>query len=221
MKLPGFFHRLLRAVYPPKCPFCTKILEQGEGPICRACEDQLPSTEGRRLINLEGVEQCVSPLWYRENARAALLRYKFGRRTVYAAVFSALMAESVRLDLDGEWDVIAWVPLSKKRLGKRGYDQARLLAEGLSKELDCPCVPLLKKRGENTVQSTLKDSSARRANVLGLYEVTDPALCAGIKVLLVDDVVTSGATLSECAVTLLTAGAAEVRAVTLCRAAKP
>lgn len=219
MKQRSVFARLLDLIYPRKCPFCSAVLAKDEGDLCARCRDGLPYVERGPRRDLEGIEECVSPLWFKDRVRSSILRFKFSGRTAYASVYARLMAKWVRDHMGGS-EIITWVPLSKKRCARRGYDQARLLAEELSKELGLPCVCLLRKSGDNAVQSTLRDASARRANVLGMYEVTDPALGAGKKVLLVDDVVTTGATLSECAVTLLIRGAEEVRAVTAARAGK-
>ena len=116
------------------------------------------------------------------------------------------------------FDLICWAPVSKRRRRKRGYDQGELLAREVAKRLGRECVPLLKKVRDTPAQSGLKDPSARRANVMGAYQVPHPALAAGKRILLVDDVVTTGETLSECAGTLLMAGAKEVFCVTLAKA---
>ena len=116
------------------------------------------------------------------------------------------------------FDLICWAPVSKKRRRKRGYDQGELLAREAAKQLGRECVPLLKKVRDTPAQSGLKDPSARRANVMGAYQAVEPALVVGKRILLVDDVVTTGETLSECASTLLMAGAEEVFCVTLAKA---
>jgi ComF family protein len=128
------------------------------------------------------------------------------------------MSQCVDDHLIGGFDLVAWPPLSRWRLYRRGYDQARLLAEGLARVRNIPCQPLLKKIRHTSPQSLLKTESERRANVLGAYELCADMQVAGKRILLVDDVMTTGATLSECARVLLTAGAAEVVCVTLAMA---
>ena len=95
---------------------------------------------------------------------------------------------------------------------------ARLLAEEAARVLEVPALPLLSKTRDTPPQSGLEEAGQRRANVLGVYRAPDAA--AGLRVLLADDVVTTGSTLSECARTLLTAGAAEGGCVTLAQARK-
>lgn len=213
---------LLNLLFPMKCPFCRRILEREELPdgLCVNCGRTLPRTHEAGRQSFDGVEECISPLWYRDAVRESIHRYKFKDREVYAKAYARLMADSVREYMEGGWDWITWVPLSKKRRRRRGYDQAKLLAAALEKELGGIAIPLLRKDIHTMAQSLIKDEAARRANVAGVYTAVDRARLIGKRILLVDDVVTTGATLSECAVTLLAAGAVEIRAVTLARGKK-
>ena len=110
------------------------------------------------------------------------------------------------------------MPVGPKRLRQRGYDQTRLLAEAACRLWETRPEQLLCKPVDNRAQSELKDPAARRANVLGMYELCSGASADGKHILLVDDVVTSGATLLECARVLLDAGAASVQCVALAAA---
>lgn len=89
-------------------------------------------------------------------------------------------------------------------------DQARLLAESACRLWETKPLPLLRKTVHNPAQSGLKEAAARRANVLGVYEAVDPERISGHRILLVDDICTTGATLAECARVLREAGAADV-----------
>ena len=117
--------------------------------------------------------------------------------------------EQIARDLP-EADMITWVPISAKRLRKRGYDQVQLLARAVGPELGIPVEPLLEKIRDNRANSGLKTPAERRANVLGVYKAVGQEHFRGKRVLLLDDIVTTGATASECARVLLTAGAEEV-----------
>ena len=110
------------------------------------------------------------------------------------------------------------MPVSEKRRKQRGYDQAELLARAIGESLGLEAVPLLVKTRDIPAQSGIQEEAARRANVLGAYALLPGAQVKGKRILLADDVVTSGSTLSECARTLLSYGAAEVCAVTLAQA---
>jgi Predicted amidophosphoribosyltransferases len=156
------------------------------------------------------------------------LRFKFAGKASYAGCFGELLADCVRQNLYGEYDLITWVPLSPRRYRKRGYSQAKLLAEAAASELygqDCQtqnCVKLLDKNRNTPAQSATKSSAQRRANVSGAFTVSDKdrQKLKGKKVLLIDDIVTSGATLSECSRVLLTEGAEKVVCATLCKVKK-
>lgn len=202
---------LLDLLFPPKCPFCRRLLDSGSDLLCPDCRRDLPWTagaQGERTV--EFLDKCVAPLWYQDDVRLSHHRYKFDGVRCYADAYGLLMSRCAETRLDGEFDVVCWAPLSKKRLRKRGYDQAGLLAEVVAKELNLPKEPLLEKVRDTAAQSAQTDGAARRANVLGAYRLKPNRQVAGKRVLLVDDVVTTGATLSECGRVLRTAGAGGV-----------
>ena len=124
------------------------------------------------------------------------------------------MAESIAKDLRG-YDVITGADQPRKRA--RGYDQSMLLAYTIALKLQDVALETLRKTVNNEPQSNLDGAALRRKNVQGAYEVIDPALVRGKRILLVDDIMTTGATLSECAAALLGAGAAEVVCAVLAR----
>lgn len=211
--------RVLDLIFPPKCPFCQRILENPRAPVCPACRPRLPWLEGkageRRVDFADG---CFSPLAYREAVPQAVHRYKFSRVRALGKPFAALTAWCLEGHLPQGADLICWAPLSKKRLRERGFDQARLMAEEVGRLLNIPALPALEKVRNTGPQSELEEESARRANARGAYALLPGADLRGKRVVLVDDVVTSGATLSECAALLRQAGAEEVYCLTLARA---
>ena len=211
------WERLLDLLYPPKCAFCGALIPAQRNGICAICEKTLPYTKngGRQKGNF--FTACVSPLYYEEDVRDALLRYKFRHCSGYCRPFGQLVAVCTAENLDQPVDLVSWVPLSSRRLRKRGYDQAKLLAGELSERTGIPCCRLLKKTRNNPAQSGTGGAEKRRANVSGVYTALKPEKIKGKSILLVDDIVTTGATLSECGRILLSAGAGEVRAVTVAR----
>nr|WP_243269077.1 ComF family protein [Intestinimonas butyriciproducens] len=210
-------------MFPPRCAFCRALLRRGESGLCQRCQRELPWISGPAAEQKpEFVSLCASPLWYEGAVRASFHRFKFKGRSGYAQVYGRLTAQCVRDHLSGRYDLITWVPLSPERLKKRGYDQAMLLACATALELGDVAVETLRKVRDAEAQSGLAGGAgARRANVLGAYQAADPELVAGRRVLLIDDVITTGATISECARTLRTAGAADVLCATLARTPGP
>ena len=212
MKFRDLFNKYL---FPPKCVFCRRVMER-DG-VCDRCKAGLPYRHTKESENpIMFVDGAYSYFHYEGDVRNALIRYKFGGLSKYAVDFSVYLEECIRECLDGEFDVISWVPLSKKRLKSRGYDQARLLAEEVASRLGVSATRTLKKSRNTAPQSRQGDISRRMANILGAYEMAsfDPA---GKKILLIDDVLTTGSTVSECARILKTAGAEKVYIATVAK----
>lgn len=206
----------LNLLFPPRCPFCGKI--QGAAGVCPKCEKAISWTEqGQREQMLPGGARCVSPLWYEDAARDGILRYKFNGASGAADTLGGLLADCAAENYSGDFDCVTWVPVSRKRLRMRGYDQAYLLAEAACRRWNTKPERLLKKPEDNPAQSGLKGASVRRANVLGVYEVINADKIKGQRILLVDDVVTTGSTLAECVRVLRDTGAKDVVCVTLAR----
>ena len=199
--------KLLDFFYPPRCAFCRRLLRTGSGLwVCPACLETLPRlTRDEQRRDVSHTELVLAPLRYEGIVRESLLRYKFGGLTAYAAVYAEFLAKCI--DENGiSCDSITWVPLSRRRLRQRGYDQARLIAEELAKRLGLPCECLLVKCRHTRPQSGISDREKRKANAAGAYAVLNAERVEGKRVLLVDDIVTTGATLASCAGVLAHAG---------------
>lgn len=215
MRLPD---RLLGLLFPPKCPFCARVLDRPG--VCAGCRASLPWTaEADSLWELPGGLRCAAPLWYRDAVREGLLRFKFRGAPGAAEPLGRLIAQCAAERLSGEFDTVTWVPVSRRRLGRRGYDQAELLARGACRVWGVPPVRLLEKVRDNPAQSGLAEGAERRENVKGVYRAAEAEAVRGRRVLLIDDICTTGATLRECARVLREAGAAEV--VCACAARTP
>ena len=210
---------ILNLIYPPKCPFCGRILEKSEEGLCSRCQRSLPWTTGHN----DPVDFCdvsLSPLRYQNGVREAVHRYKFRYGRMHSHFLGTLMEQCLHDRWSEPVDVIVWVPLSKKHRRKRGYDQAEPLARRVGELSGIPVAAALEKTRETATQSRIEKPSERRANVLGAYRVREGVDLSGKRVVLVDDVVTSGATLSECASCLRMAGAESVAALTFACARK-
>ena len=198
---------LLDLLFPPKCPFCRKV--QDVPGICPACLKDLPWTdEARGLRELEPGLRCAAPLWYEGAVRTGIRNFKFHNGVSAAAPLGQLIAQVAAERFSGEFDTVTWVPVSARRLKKRGYDQSRLLAESACKLWGVEPECLLRKVRDNPAQSSLKDAAARWRNTRRVYRPAGNA--EGKRVLLIDDVCSTGSTLCACAITLGAAGAAEV-----------
>ena len=214
----GIISGFLNLLFPPKCVFCRKLLHSG---LSGCCEDCMKAAEGKdRLRKGTFFSTCVVSLPYEGQVKDAIHRFKFQDQPGYATTFSKIMGRSIRENLAGTYDLISWVPVSRKRKKERGYDQSMLLSLAVALELSDVAVETLRKTVNNPAQSGLEDAKARKQNVKDAYEAVDPELISGKRILLIDDVITTGATMEECARTLLRAGASSVVCAALARPQK-
>lgn len=200
---------MFRLVFPRKCTLCQQLLSSQETDLCHSCRDNTENfTKTKRKIPF--VAHWTALWYYKENVRKSIQRFKFGRRRHYAQVYGRLLAMKLSGTSAEDVDLISWVPVSLLRKLKRGYDQSELLCRAIGRELGVPVTAVLKKIRHTPSQSGLRDAAQRRANITGAYRVMDPKALTGKRILLIDDVITTGATASECARVLLTAGVKEV-----------
>jgi ComF family protein len=201
--------RILELLFPPKCILCRRVLEKNETDLCCRCRTDSSDAPASRT-KLSFVESWAAVWYYEGKVRSSILRFKFGGRQNYAPAYGRLLAMKLQREYPEGFDLLTWVPTGKRRIRKRGYDQAKLLAEAVGSELEMMPVQLLKKIRDNPPQSGIRGDAKRRANVLGAYKETENIPFSGKRILLLDDVITTGATVSECSRILLTAGAKEV-----------
>ena len=196
-------------LFPPKCVLCRRVLKNGEIDLCSDCRTEAPVFSQGNL-KLQFLDSYAAVWYYEEKVRESLLRYKFGNRRSYAQNYGRLLAMKLLEIYPDGFDVLTYVPISRLRRLKRGYDQVELLANAVGRELGLEPKRLLKKNRNNPPQSGLGDYAHRRANVLGIYTALECEQIKGKRILLLDDILTTGATAGEASRVLLTAGAEEV-----------
>jgi ComF family protein len=191
-------------LHPPLCPRCGDPT-RGERTECGTCRAHPPA-----------FDRAAAWGAYDGTLQAAIRRYKFRRDFGLAEVFAARMAEAVR---ERGWTVDAAlpVPLGRERQRERGYNQAALLARPLAAALGCRYAGRMLRRARETRPQVGLSVAERRRNVAGAFAVRERPP-TGARLLVVDDVMTTGATLSDAARALKEAGAGEVYAVALARA---
>ena len=209
--------RFLDIVFPPKCVFCRRLLQDGEAELCTFCQETAP-VFGKAKTSIPCVAGWYAVWYYIDKVKRSIRSFKFYGRRENAAAYAKRMADLLSEDGMPDFDFLTWVPVSRRRILSRGYDQSALLARALAGQLHCACVPVLKKKVHTPPQSGLRGAAFRRGNVIGAYSVSDREFVAGKRILLVDDVVTTGATCSECAKELTFAGADTVICITVAAA---
>ena len=212
-RMAGWLKELL---FPRRCMLCRKFLKADETDLCRGCRTNAPEYPfGAENPDPSGknsgqfLDSFTAVWYYKGNVRSGILRLKFHGAAALAAPYGRMLAMKLYQCRRESFDLITWVPVSTKRRRKRGYDQAELLARSVGAELGYKPVCLLKKLRDNPAQSGLRGEQ-RRANVLGVYGFTGKTDLHGKRILLIDDVFTTGATAEECARVLKTAGASSV-----------
>ena len=200
---------LLRLLFPPKCILCGKLLKKDETDLCRNCRVDSPYCHKNNL-KFSFLDSWVAVWYYDGYIRKSLHRYKFNRARHYADPYGRLLAMKIQQEYPDGFDLLTWVPVSPWRKFTRGYDQMELLAKAVGQELGMEPISTLRKVRHNRPQSRIHGQAQRRANVLGVYRPDFPEIVKGRRILLLDDIVTTGSTAGECARVLLTAGAKEV-----------
>lgn len=201
---------LLDLLFPPKCAFCGRLVEEGD--VCAACAEALPFREGAASVQVigEGRYPCALAFYYEGPVRDGVRALKFGKKSWRARVFARYIAQAAAEELSGGFDAVSFVPVSLRRNFERGFDQARLLAEEAANIWGVKAEAVLRKDRHTRAQSSLQDAALRKTNVKGAYRVPHPERVRGRRFLLIDDVCTTGSTLSAAADALLEAGAAGV-----------
>ena len=213
----GAINRMIDVLFPKRCVFCRSFLKSGEREVCNRCGKELPYVT-EPPIRGTVFRECFAPLYYEGHVKDAIKRFKFRNVTAYAKPFGCILAGNIRANLDKQYDIITWVPVSARREKERGYDQSMLLALATALELsDIAVETVLVKHLEVPAQSGITVGDQRRLNVQNAFSVRDSELIVGKRVLLIDDIVTTGATLAECSRVLKEAGAAEIVCVALAR----
>lgn len=210
-------HRILQLLFPPKCVLCGKVLEKNETDLCTECRLHGPECPVKRT-KLPFLDSWLALWHYEGHVRGSLLRYKFHNKRHYALTYGRLLAMKIAREREDTYDLITWVPISRWRKLRRGYDQVELLSQAVCAELQRESVCCLRKIRHNPPQSRIVGQAQRRANVLGVYEAVEPEAFRDKRILLLDDIITTGATVGECARVLLTAGAKEVHCAAIAAA---
>ncbi|HOO22571.1 MAG TPA: ComF family protein [Clostridia bacterium] len=212
-KLNKFFEKILDLVYPKglTCIVCDRELEDSERgyATCKKCFVTMKRFDAEKKLK-SGVT-VYSCFHYEDAARQLVLSYKDSDKpfiTEYMAKFIKDKYIEKNLVCDG----IVYVPSSHGKINRRGYDALKFLADHLSKELNIPVITGLLK-SEDDVELTKVPTEKREDFVKGRFYVENNEQIEGKRILLIDDVITTGATLNECAKVLLDAKAAQISAI--------
>ncbi|PJA26990.1 MAG: hypothetical protein CO189_08315 [candidate division Zixibacteria bacterium CG_4_9_14_3_um_filter_46_8] len=234
----GFLEDLACFLYPPHCVLCRKPLPDGLRAACDECRDELFSNIKPSLPYcpvcrafypdiFDGCRTCAgrkSPgkLYALSEMTASMREYLhaykyFGRVEISEQFAHKAFELYARAPFIKDIDVIIPVPLHPRKHHYRGYNQAELFAKHLSHLFDIPMNCTALKRKKNTKSQTYLNAIERYANIKGVFQISNNESIKNKRILLVDDIVTTGATLYECSKTLRRAGASQVISLTIGR----
>lgn len=209
-----FFECVLDIIFPQKCGICGKV----GGSICDKCYENLKKYEIKRQH-----EDLFFVYQYEGELRKLILDYKFNDKSYLYKTFAKCLIKNKNVcQFLNCYDIIIPVPLHKKRLHKRGYNQAELVARELSKELTLNnrkilCLSNALIKNKNIKPQSEKGIAQRKADIKGIYEVKNANSIKNKKVILFDDIYTTGSTAEECKKMLLEAGVSKVGILTIAK----
>lgn len=230
--------RALDALFPPQCLNCEALVPE-HGALCLECWRNIPFITdpmcdccgqpfayniaegahcGECLKERPPYAKARAVFVYGDQSKQLVTKLKYNDQLYLASIYGAWLAKAGK-ELVAESDVIIPVPLSWRRFVGRRYNQAALLAGALSKKTGLPVAPDALRRVRHTPPQTGLSRKQRKDNVRGAFQINPrhAATLKGKRALLIDDVLTTGATLSGCTQILLKSGVAAVRALTLAR----
>lgn len=201
--------RKLAILPAPFCPYCKSFLEEGSEILKHACPSLSRPEDGR----IAAVRALGT---FDDHYQELIHRFKYGKKIPLGQRLGRRLGEVVAREKDfAGCDLILPVPLHRARYRERGFNQSEIVAEGISQVTGIPILKAILKRKKNTRDQTYLNAQQRAENVKDAFVMGRPEMMESKKVILVDDVTTTGATLNECARMLHRAGAKMIFAATL------
>lgn len=219
MCVKNFIKNLINFVYPEKCYLCDKIIIQNNTYLCENCTKNLNINTQIRTININNTNNifCVSPFEYSGDIKQAIWRFKFRNCKYYSKFFSEIISQELIKNLNNiNFNYICSVPVTNTKYKTRGFNQAECLARDLSQKLNINFLNILQKV-KNTQDQHELNLNMRKTNILGAFKINDKinSIIKNKNILLCDDIITTGNTLSECAKILLESGVSNITCCTI------
>jgi len=210
---------LIDLIYPPRCPLCDSFVDKGGSPCasCAASLHGLDADADMPHLRRRWIGRCVSCFAYEGRLKDALHGFKYQKRLDQVRYFGEVLVRKAAAHT--EFDVVMPVPMHSKKLRSRGFNQAALLAKYLGKKRDVVVdFDSLRRTRDERPQVGL-ERAERLRNIKGAFEIKVKGISElrGKNIILIDDVLTTGATINECARILKKAGASSVSGLTVAR----
>lgn len=209
--------KILDLIFPQVCGICGKL---DKNALCKKCEIILTNQEKSQIDKYDNkyFEEHFYLFKYEEQIRNLLLRYKFQDKPyLYETIVNFIKKEEKAYKFFEKYDTIAPVPISKKRLKTRGYNQSSLIASNLAKVYDKDYVKNSLIKTKNIVAQSTLNKEEREKNVQNVYEVKNKQKIVDKKIVLIDDIFTTGSTVNECSRILKKEGAKSIGVFTIAK----
>ncbi len=214
-----YINKILNLIYPNVCGFCGKICDTN---ICKKCELNI-----KNKILCKTIYYANSDIYYNKHfyifkyegiIREKLLEYKFYNKSYMYKCFGEIMIKNKKtFGFLKNYDIIIPVPIHKKRKLERGYNQTELICRFLAKNIDTLQILNVLKKIQNTHPQSTLNKSERKNNVNGIYEIKNFYQLNNKKVLLLDDIYTTGSTVNECCKILRTSNPKQLDVITIAK----
>ena len=212
-----FLETMLNLIYPNVCGICDKICKEN---LCKKCELKLQEHVINNVIvnNNKYFDNLISIFKYEGIVREKIIEYKFGEKAYLYKTFARIMLKSEKAyGILKNYDIIIPVPIHKKRKLQRGYNQTELIAREIAKNINVTLQTNVLIKTKNTEVQSLLTKRQRSQNVKNAYNTRNTERIKDKKIILFDDIYTTGSTVRECSKTLKKAGAKEILVLTVAK----
>ena len=206
---------LLDLIYPPTCGICGKINKRS---LCKKCEIKIKPCQINTIENVNNkyFDYQIKILKYENLVRNKIIDYKFNEKSYLHKTFTKIILNNKKIcSFLKKYDIIIHVPMHSKRKLIRGYNQTELIAKDLAKELQIKSVNNNLVKIKDTAKQSTLTKEQRKLNIKNVFKIKKAEEIKNKKIILFDDIYTTGSTVNECSKVLKQAGAKEITVLTL------
>lgn len=218
-KVKNIYEPILNLIYPPRCGICGKFNLEF---LCKKCENYLKSQAKFEIQENQNIKQYfdehVYIFQYEGIIREKILEYKFKEKSyLYKTFINFLLKDKKIFEILKSYDTIIPVPISKKRQKERGYNQSLLIAKEMSKRLKIECIDNCLIKTKNIIEQSKLNKEERQKNIIGVYKLKNIEKLKNKRIILLDDIYTTGSTVNECSKMLRQADVKKIAVLTLAK----
>ena len=201
MSTKNFYDWILDLVYPPVCGICGKFNQDF---LCKKCQKMLEAEAKFKIDKVDNQEYFFENhlyiFKYEGIIRKLILNYKFNEKSfLYKTFVNFLLKNEKFFKILKSYDTIIPVPVSSKRMNERGYNQSELIANDIVKQIaECECITDCLIKNKNIIEQSKLNKEQRKQNIQNVYQLKNKQIIKEKKILLIDDIYTTGSTVNEC-----------------------